>query len=84
VGGGGGDHAIVAIGGRPRHCDHHRSLVELLRQFFWGVVTALILQELPRPPALCFRDLDFSGVSFSMRECTSQIEYHGHSALVGQ
>jgi hypothetical protein len=75
---------IVAVGGHPRHCDCHHSLVELLRQFLLGAVTALILQESPRPQVLCFHDLDSSGASFPVRECTSRIEYHGRSAPAGQ
>jgi hypothetical protein len=79
-----GDRASVAISGCLCLCNHHCSLVELLRQFFQGAIAALILQEPPRPPALCFRDLDSLGASFPMRECTSQIEYHGCSTHVGQ
>jgi hypothetical protein len=45
----------VAVGGHPRHCDYHRSLVELLHQFFQGAVVALILQELPKPLMFCFK-----------------------------
>jgi hypothetical protein len=74
----------VAVGGRPRHCDCHHSLDELFRQFFRGAIAVLILQELPRPPLFCFRDLDFSGAGFPMRECTSRIKYHGRSAPAGQ
>jgi hypothetical protein len=79
-----GDHTIVAVGGRPRHCDCHHSLVELLRQFLHGAVTVLILQESLRPLALCFRDLDSSRVGFSVKECMSQIEYHERSAPMSQ
>jgi hypothetical protein len=79
-----GDHAIVAVGGCPCHCDRHRSLVELLCQFFRGAIVALILQKPPRSPTLCFRDLDYSGASFPVRECMSRIEYHDRSAPAGQ
>jgi hypothetical protein len=66
------------VGGRPCLCDRHHSLVELLRQFFQGAIAVLILQKPPRPPVLCFRDLD------SLGECTSWIDYHGRSAPTGQ
>jgi len=48
-------------------------LVELLRQFFWGTVAALILQKLPRPPTLCFHDLDSLGAGFPVMHIPNRV-----------
>jgi hypothetical protein len=63
-----GDRAIVVVSGRPHHCDRHHSLVKLFHQFFRGVIAVLILQEPPRPLALCFHDLNFFGGGFFSEE----------------
>jgi hypothetical protein len=74
----------VAVGGRHHRCDYHRSLVELLCQFFQGAVAALTLEKPPRLSVFCFHDLDSSRASFPVRECMSQIGYHDRFAPVGQ
>ncbi len=52
--------------------------------FFRGAIAALILQESPRPSVLYFRDLDFAGASFPVKECPFHIEYHVHFAPADQ
>ncbi len=69
-----GDCAIVAVDGRLCRCDYyHSTWSNYFVSSSQGTVAALILQKLPRPPALCFHDPDSLGVGFLVMHIPNRV-----------